>query len=691
LAGKRGVEVKLVSVVAENFRSFERLAWSLPETGLHLIDGKNLDTGRNNMTGKTTLLDSVFWGLYGYLPKWGGPKGGQADAVIKRGTSKCFSDVTVQHNGKVVRVRRERPAKLRLWVDGLELAGKTADLDTRITELVGMSANQFLISIYMPQKRTTSFFHMSDTERTQLLSTVAGLEQLDKALAKAKARGKEIELQLERQSGVTEAITQQLSSVPAELERLNEAASTTKKNYEQTMMDFEGVAHYAAEAAKKSKSEYEVEINSLFSRIKSTEIQLADKLKTLIDTRVTSELQLQNLPTVESEYTSEIERLKKELKQAEAFNSEVDLIARQNERARDQIAREIDLAESAALGKCSHCKQKLPPADREIAAAQHIAKAQELEKKIVEVPEKIALDSIRQQLDQAMQAYAARKAELDQKPNEIRQNLKLVDEQILSLKRQAEQQILQIKSDIRLHEQGIKDTESRYSQTIREGQYTVDQSKLLFENAQSNLARYEGQVQELEKRLEEAKIKTFTLQKEMDEVLDLIDLFGPKGFRSICFEGLIERISERAGQLFSLMTDGVYSTRIDQVGETAKGEQRLILRPVITKGGQDVPVDDLSGGADATVALAYDVAVSEAVGDSSVLFLDEALDGLDPQGKNEAMRLLEEVSLTRAIIIIDHTSEIKSAIQNVIQITYRDESSSLESANSNLFEEAASQ
>ena len=190
-------------------------------------------------------------------------------------------------------------------------------------------------------------------------------------------------------------------------------------------------------------------------------------------------------------------------------------------------------------------------------------------------------------------------------------------------------------------------------------------------NADAMLKTLDTREAQLQADIQVQKVKTFTLNEEMDQVSDLIDLFGPKGFRAICFEGLIERISDRAGELFAIMTDNVYTTRIEQMGETAKGEERLVLKPVISKGGLEVPLDDLSGGARRTVMLAYDVAVSEAVGESSVLFLDEALDGLDAIGKAEAMKLLEEVSRTRAVLVVDHTSEIKASCHSVLSVTYQ--------------------
>jgi len=125
------------------------------------------------------------------------------------------------------------------------------------------------------------------------------------------------------------------------------------------------------------------------------------------------------------------------------------------------------------------------------------------------------------------------------------------------------------------------------------------------------------------------------------------------------------------------MTDEVYSTSLIQIREDSKGASKLVLRPAISKGGQEVPLDDLSGGARRMVMLAYDVAVSETIADSAPLLLDEALDGLDVVGKSEAMRLLESVSKTRPVFVIDHSSEFKSSFSQIITVSHKNGESCL--------------
>lgn len=229
----------------------------------------------------------------------------------------------------------------------------------------------------------------------------------------------------------------------------------------------------------------------------------------------------------------------------------------------------------------------------------------------------------------------------------------------------------------RLLDSELKQVIFEIDQKVKQADAQSRLLKLELDQATKAFLEIEKQEAELKKRLEEIDSKINNLTSELNEALDLIDLFGPKGFRSVCFDGLIERIAQRASQLFSLMTEGVYSTILVQIGEDSKGSSKLVLKPKITKGGQEVPMDDLSGGARKMAMLAYDVAVSETIADSAPLLLDEALDGLDVVGKSEAMRLLESVSRIRPVYVIDHSSEFKSSFSQVLTVIHRNGESQL--------------
>ena len=672
--------MKILNVTAKNFRSYSNLDWKLKDTGLVLIDGINTENGRSNMSGKTTLLDSAFWGLFGYLSKWNGPKGGPVDAVIKRGETSCQVTVTFENEGQTYTVERSRPSRLKMTRNGMPVEGKTADLDARIQTALGLSPAQFLLSVYISQDRDSSFFTMGDSERANLLSVIAGLESLNHALEKAKEERKDVDTKLQRLRGSNDILSASLVALPAERDASLARKGSSAQHVETLTAHIE-VVRQSAEKRRAAEHErlqevLENEEVEFFNKIGVMNLEFTKATKE----RATLNFSLANLPQVDEALQSKLSLVSQQYLEALAHNDEVARLTQKNLKLKEGIERALADAEKVQGGTCGSCGQGLPHWDHNLAMKPYIEQASRLSLQVVDVPEKRDLEALSEEKDTLKQQCFSERARLEQAPNQIKAEMKALEEKCQSLQRESialEKSCMLLKASIEKDIQALS-TQTPPELAVTERELAVAQNA--FENAVQDLKRIERHEKDLEQKLLSNGKDISSLNRKLDELADLIDLFGPKGLRTVYFDDIIQRIGARAGQLFSIMTDGAYSTRIDQEGETAKGESRLILKPIITKGGLQVPQDDLSGGARRMAMLAYDIAVSESMTDSNTLFLDEALDGLDAQGKAEAMKLLEEVSKNRSVYIVDHTSEIRAAVQDVIQVQYTKGSSSLANA-----------
>ena len=619
--------------------------------------------------------------MYSYLPKWGGPKGGPADAVIKRGEDKCSSTVIIEHGGDVYEITRQRPVKLQVKKNGEIQEGKVADLDKRMSQMIGMSDNQFLLAVYMPQKRSSSFFNMSDSDRTELLSKVAGLEELDTALVRVKAKRNELTLEAERNKATIAIRENMLVRIPAKME---ESTSELKKQMKEMQDAIDMDNHIRGDAEDHIKTIQAESKRVIQGILLTTDEQVSGhetNLRQLNEKYTALNSELSTSPRPSKHLFDDVESYRSVLSEREGDNRKRLVLINTNERLQQKIIEELDMMEAASKGKCNHCKQDLSPADKEQASLRHMKNAQKCESDMVTIPAEIDLTPFKENLENAVIALNTAKTQLAERPLQLKIEMESVvkamkDEQsFIDMKRTSGRNEMEhIRSKAESNVQTIRNELATSNNKIQNLQKFVDHHLV-------ELQKLEKQQKEDTEALNEDKIRLASVLGDSDELLDLIDLFGPKGFRTLCFEDLIARISDRAGQLLSVMTEGLYSTRIEQAGETGKGDHRVMLRPVITRGGLEVPQDDLSGGAEATVTLNYDVAISEAIAENSPLFLDEALDGLDAIGKAEAIRLLEEVARTRPVFLIDHTDSIKSSVQNVITITYKNDTSSMENTN----------
>lgn len=682
--------MKILSIKANNFRSFEGLTWEIPSSGLSLLDGRNLDTGGSNMSGKSSLLDSVFWALYGWLPRWEGPKGGPVDAVIRRGEKSCRVEVQVMVGTDLISVERRRPSSLSLRVNDQEVHGKSDELQKEIERRV-MTPARFLASVYASQDRKTSFFTMGDSDRTELLSIVAGLEKLDRALSRAKTERDAIDKDLIALNAKLESQEDRLKEFPSMIEDSAKQLKDLEQEVNQAKLKLDSVTLASAQEIllatnkfNKEKDKAEKEYQDRVSEINDSNKGLVESANQAIDRLAKSyqglRQKLNDIPQPEPHLASAVDIAFRKLEESKAFNKKVDEIAKKNEKIMDKIERLMDEAEAHSNGSCKACSQPLPEWDRERSAKEKIEQAKALEESIQELPEKMPEDE--SALRNAEMALAKRKAELDAEPARVRAEVKAIESQLNEAKtslKSLESQMAQYRAEANHKLNKTKtDLENALNEVKKSNETRTKEAKMAFDSVSTNHQMadklHRKLLDDLKKQQESVvamKSEIDTKTKQLNSSLDLIELFGPKGYRSICFDGLVERISARAGQLLSIMTDGLYSTRLEQMGSDSKGNAKMILRPFVTKGGQDVPMDDLSGGARKRVMLAYDVSVSEAAGEGAPLFLDEALDGLDVIGKTEAMALLEEVSRSRPVIVVDHASEMKSAFQNVITVEYK--------------------
>jgi exonuclease SbcC len=160
----------------------------LAQAGLFLLHG---ETG----AGKTTLLDAIGFALYGRVPGVRAQarrlRSDHADDGVR---TQVLLEVTI--SGRLLRVTRS-PEQTRQKLRGtgttteqakvlLEehaggswrvLSSRVGEADAEITELMGMSADQFFQVVLLPQGEFARFLQAGSAERGKLLERLFGTEQ----------------------------------------------------------------------------------------------------------------------------------------------------------------------------------------------------------------------------------------------------------------------------------------------------------------------------------------------------------------------------------------------------------------------------------------------------------------------------------------------------------------------------------
>jgi len=351
--------IKILRLEAENFRSYSELALVMPETRLTLIDGVNLQTGGSNGSGKSTILDGVFWVLYGELPR-----GGAVDNVIKSGESKSKGRLEATVGLEHWVIERQRPLKLTVLIDGIKQERKAADLQDMIEEKF-MSPTRFLLSCYLAQERAESFFSMSDTERTKLLSTIACLEKLDSALLKSKEQKSVTEKKLSFTEGslvVLEGKLQQDKDRLGELLLKRDERQAGVKALEDIVEVSQGILESALAKLNRESLVSSETVNAKYTGLlEDKRVEIAAVAEIIAAT--TASISELGSTDPEPELKESVDNFQGLLKAVTANNQKRATIIRDNEHITGQISAKMDSLDGIQNGRCRECEQALPPAE----------------------------------------------------------------------------------------------------------------------------------------------------------------------------------------------------------------------------------------------------------------------------------------------------------------------------------------
>jgi exonuclease SbcC len=212
--------MKLNKIEIKNFQSLGDISYSFSD-GLTLIDGYNFDLNSANGAGKSSLINSITYALYGKVPKAVNLSELIRDGVTEEGLA---TQITIEVGDQTVEIQRTRTqtsGKVALKIDGKKVDGLAKEIESKILELLGFSFEQFIQVVYVFQGATNRFISLNDTEKKRFLSTLFNLESFDGAYKKAHEELNQLELDLSKLNGSIEAHTlrlPQLSSQRSSLE-----------------------------------------------------------------------------------------------------------------------------------------------------------------------------------------------------------------------------------------------------------------------------------------------------------------------------------------------------------------------------------------------------------------------------------------------------------------------------------------
>lgn len=174
--------MKLRHINVQQFLSLKDIKLDVPEKGVIFVEGENQQTGGSNGAGKSALLESIFYALYGKTIR--GITSVEAKVSVLLGDEKGNS-ITITRTPKGPHVSLNIPELMR------------RDSQGRINALLGMNYKTFqMITYFTPLTISRWFIEFTDTERKEMFSDLLDLGLLDIAqrLVKVEKERREAEL-----------------------------------------------------------------------------------------------------------------------------------------------------------------------------------------------------------------------------------------------------------------------------------------------------------------------------------------------------------------------------------------------------------------------------------------------------------------------------------------------------------------
>ena len=227
--------MRLISLTLENFMSYlgGPHTVALDRLGLVLLSGANLDDPANNSNGagKSTILEALTWGLFGEgLPRRQGnaERGVSGDEVCPDRLGKQtrveleLEDELAGQKIGVVRWRKykavtggKRDSGVSIRVGGAvaEQYLDTTEGDKRIRDVLGINRDIWCRSVIFGQESQFNFCEATSKDRADILTTVMGLEVVDRWLGRARDERTQELKALAKTEGALEATTKQYTAV----------------------------------------------------------------------------------------------------------------------------------------------------------------------------------------------------------------------------------------------------------------------------------------------------------------------------------------------------------------------------------------------------------------------------------------------------------------------------------------------
>jgi len=679
-----------------NYRKFRKETIEFP-------DGITGVVGLNGV-GKSTIIESVAWALYGSVAARTG-----ADQ-IKRDTANisepCKVILDFQYEEDAYRITREMSGKnftinATLMQNSELIATGAGVVNKYIQKKLGMDFKSFYTSIFAKQKELNALSTMNVSERRPLILKMLGINSLDEII-------REINTDKKTKQSIINRLSQDLidengknkidllkkdlkdlknkkkncsyllDKTKEEIIRYSKEIIEIKKEYDSYKKKYEKL-NIQIEIFNEKKILYEKK-----KKLKQDLFSIENKIKTRYKTIEINNNKLKNF----TELTENIDVVNKKIKNVELFKFQLlklieekkTIINRINQDKHNVITKKEEINKIGNKAKCPTCErvlgvqynilmskygEEITDKDKEIKAIlEDITNEQHNMEKISR--EKTALEKKKDYFFNQVRLYDHIKDKIKNNQEEINNDKLEINKILKELDR-----VKDIKFDYDEYESIKKRVKEYYStyqdllKNLENRKEGLTETKLNFQRKKGeyNLIKKDisntiGKINELnnaKKRISNENIKIRNL-KMLYEIMS--------AFRSHLILRIRPILSSYAADFFSKLTDGKYQDiELDE-----------LYNIIIYDNGVPYNIKRFSGGEEDLANLCLRLSISEVIteragGLFNFIILDEIFGSQDIIHQQNIMKALNVLSSKfKQIILITHVDDIRNHVENIISV-----------------------
>lgn len=572
-----------------------------------LIVGENRDNGGNNGAGKSTIFEAIALALNNKTLR-----DLKKESFINRDSESC--EIILHMSNEVTKstlvinrkfFRGNKSARVEL-IENDEINSTITSVDEankRIYELIGISREDLLRYFIISQDNNYTFFTAGDTEKKEVLNRITSADMINPLIEKLSSERKVKERE---RNDINDKITSAQSRKETLIEQLTEL-----------------------EENDNTKQEID-ELNSQISRFKKRKVEIDNEIKEVesqIESK-TKELNKIQIP--------DTTKLREELKMLKDKVSSLEDEQKENKRIIRMAEMDLD-----AQITCPHCKKDF-------------IKDSKLDLSVVDTEEvKNSAESANIKLQKQIDKFERQISDIRGKINASSD----VEERAEKIKRA----IRRLKSEISALQDEISTLDKKISKR------TTDISKLR-EQKRNDVA-----IRSLKDKIGECETDIQELTSEgskVDEELDMINYWnyymGRSGFATYLanravsvLEGTVNSFLRKFKSNLSVNVNGFKVLRDGSVREKIEIfalENGMNAEAFMSKSGGERGRINLAG----VLAIQHLINMSSEGKGINFIALDESFGGIDSQGQENVIRILESLGITVMMITQNVSNEFNN-------------------------------